>query len=139
MPNGPEGYQPSEDEIKSAEEHMTERESIVSEAREEAHNVVEHFRDEDRKNYTITWSDANFANMRKSDPEGAQQLKDSVEQRARRMIKESGISPRTVEIRSKFIKGEDFSNSFGGRTSDRNERSLHVVDEHGEAHMLGKL
>ena len=40
------GYQPSEEEIKDAEAHMTEKEAVMSEAREEVHG---HYKDGYRK------------------------------------------------------------------------------------------
>lgn len=39
MPEGQEGYQPSEGEIQAAEDHMTEREKGMSEGREEEVNI----------------------------------------------------------------------------------------------------
>lgn len=47
MPEGKEGYQPSEDEISDAESHMTEREKGMSEVRDEMHEIETRKKQED--------------------------------------------------------------------------------------------
>jgi len=98
MTEGKEGYQPSEEEMKAAEKHMTEKEAIMSEVREETHE----FRNTGRSNMTEIRTEEAKKKGREEQEQEIETLARSVSRKVESFIK----NPEDNSLGFPFIEGQ---------------------------------